>query len=169
MMIISIIALIISIFLQGLMSRYFGYTYTDLSLFSTIYVLIVLLIIVPYFSNKKKYFALVLFFGFIMDVVYTDVFLLNVSLFVVAYYFSKAFHSFFPYNWLTVSVSNLLCVFMYHIISFLFLEVLGYDSYSFFNLFKILGCSVISTVIYSSLVYVIIEFVYNKFQLKEVK
>lgn len=168
-MIVSIIALIISTLLQGLMSRYFGYTYANLSIFSTIYTLIVLLIIAPYFTNKKKYFALLLIFGFIMDVVYTDVFLLSVSLFVVAYYLSKTFHSFFPYNWLTISVSNLLCIFMYHTVSFLFLEVLGYDSYSFFNLFKILGCSIISTFVYSSLVYVVVGFVYEKFQLKEVK
>lgn len=169
MMLVSSVALIISVFLQGLMSRYLGYTYTNLSIFSTVFVLITLLIIIPYFSNKKKYFLLVLIFGIIMDIVYTDVFLLNVSLFVVAYYLSKSFHFFFPYNWLTVSVSNILCVFMYHIVSFLFLTILGYDSYSFFALLKILGCSVISTFVYSSIVHVIIEFIYNKLQLKEVK
>lgn len=169
MMVASIIILIISTFLQGLMSRYLGYTYGDLSVFSTIYVLIALLILTPHFNNKKKYFILLLTFGFITDVVYADVFLLNTALFVVAYYVSKTFHFFFPYNWLTVSISNIICIFVYHIVSFLFLEVLSYDSYSLFYLLKIIGCSIFSTFLYSTIVYTILEFINNKFQLKEVR
>lgn len=169
MIALSIIVLLISLLIQGIMSNYLGYTYLDLSIFSTIYVLIALLILNPYFENKKKYFLILIIFGLVMDIVYTNTFILNVCLFIIVYYFSKSFHFFFPYNWITISVSNLLSIFLYHIISFLFLNILKYDVYTFSNLLKILSHSILMTIIYTNIIYTIVVFVKQKFQLKEVK
>ena len=141
----------------------------DIYIISTLYVLVALLIISSYFENRKKYFILLIVFGFVIDVVYTNTFILNVCLFIVCYFISKLFHSFFPYNWFTLSFSNIICVCSYHIITFLFLSVLRYDIYGIFSLFKILSHSILMTVIYTIIVYTIIVFVRKKFQIKEVK
>ena len=117
MIVLSIFISIISLLLQGIMSNYLGYTYNFISIFSTNYILIALLILIPHFENKKKYFYLLIVFGLIVDIVYTNTFIFNTSLFIVCYYTSKLFHSFFPYNWLTISVSNVLCVLFYRITS----------------------------------------------------
>lgn len=169
MMIISVIILLISTFIQGIASNYLGYSYNNLSIFSTVYVLIALLILNPYFENKKKYFTLLIVFGLIIDITYANTSILNTCLFIICYYLSKNFHFFFPYNWLTVSISNLICVFTYHIISFLFLNILKYDTYTFSNLLKILSHSILMTIIYSNIIYIITSFVNKKFQIKEVK
>ena len=169
MILISIIILLISFFIQGLTSNYLGYTYGDLSIFLTIYTLIALLIVNPYFENKKKYFIILIIFGLLTDIVYSNTFILNTCLFIVSYYLSKIFHFFFPYNWVTISISNLLCIFAYHIISFLFLIILRYDTYTISNLLKILGNSILMTIIYSNVIYTIIVFIVKKFELKEVK
>ena len=169
MLIVSIITVIISAIIQGIMSNYLGYTYTDLSLFSTIYVLIALLIIKPYFENEKKYLAILIIFGIIVDIVYTNTFILNTCVFVVVYYFSKAFHFLFPYNLFTINISNLLSIFLYHIISFLILLILGYDNYTIGVLIKILSHSSIMTILYTSFVYICVQFIHEKFQLKEIK
>ena len=169
MILISIIILLISFFIQGLTSNYLGYTYGDLSIFLTIYILIALLIVNPYFENKKKYFIILIIFGLLTDIVYTNTFILNTCLFITSYYLSKMFHFFFPYNWVTISISNLLCIFAYHIISFLFLIILRYDTYTISNLLKILGNSILMTIIYSNVIYTIIVFIVKKFELKEVK
>ena len=169
MMLLSIILLLISTFIQGTVSNYLGYTYTNLSMFSTIYSLIDILIIAPYFENKKKYFILLIIFGLILDVAYTNTSILNTCLFILSYYVSKIFHSFFPYNWLTTSVSNILSIFSYHIISFVFLNILKYDTYSFLVLLKILSHSILMTIIYSNILYLVINFIFKKFELKEVK
>lgn len=169
MILLSIIIIIISCLIQGTMSNYIGYTYENLSIFTTIYVLISLLIIKPHFENEKKYLILLLIFGLIIDATFTNTFILNTSLFLVSYYFSKLFHFFFPYNLFTMNISILLSVFVYHIISFLFLTVLQYDNYTIWVLLKVLSHSVIMTVIYSSVLYLIIEFIKKKFDLKEVK
>lgn len=169
MIIIIIVLLILSTFLQSTTSLYLGYTYENLSIFSTLYVLITLMIIKTHFENKKKYFFLLIFLGIIIDISYTGTFGLNSCLFIVCYYISVSFHSFFPYNCFTISVSNLLCVFIYHIISFLFLVLFKYDSYSITALLKILSHSILMTITYSNIIYWIMYFITKKYQLKPIK
>jgi hypothetical protein len=169
MMLISTVILILSTFIQGTISNYLGYNYNNLTLFYTIYVLIALLILNPYFENKKKYFTLLIVFGLITDIAYTNTFLLNTCLFIICYYLSKIFHFFFPYNWLTISLSNLLSISVYHIISYIFLTILRYDTYSLSALLKVLSHSILMTIIYSNIVYVVLILINKKFQIKEVK
>lgn len=169
MMLTSIIILILSLLIQGTASNYLGYTYANLSIFSTIYVLIALLILNPYFENKKKYFLLLTIFGLIIDITYTHTFLFNVCLFIMCYYISKCFHFFFPYNLVTISVSNTISIFAYHIVSFVILTILKYDAYSISNLSKILGNSILMTIIYSNILYILITLIMKKLELKEVK
>ena len=151
------------------MSNLLGYTYDNLSSFQTLYVLVALLNLIPYFDNKKKYFLILIFFGLIIDIAYANTFILNTCLFVVCYYISKSFHAFFPYNWLTLSISNTLCVFSYHIISFIFLNILRYDTYGFNFLIKILSHSIFMTVVYSNIIYICLLWIQKKIQVKTIK
>jgi len=48
-MIISVIILIISFLFEGLMSSYFSSSFASLNMFSTMYTLIALIVIFPYF------------------------------------------------------------------------------------------------------------------------
>ena len=166
MMILSIILLIISFLLQGLVSNFIGF---NSSIFYTIYVLISLLIIYPHFENKKKYLILLFIFGLLMDLVYTNTTLLNVSLFFIIYYFSRMFHFFLPYNLLTINISNILSVFIYNIITFLMLVILRVDSYSFISLIKLLGSSILMSIIFTSIVYWLVNYLKKRLELKEVK
>ena len=166
MMILSIILLIISFLLQGLVSNFIG---VNSSIFYTIYVLISLLIIYPHFENKKKYLILLFIFGLLMDLVYTNKTLLNVSLFFIIYYFSRMFHFFLPYNLLTINISNILSVFIYNIITFLMLVILRVDSYSFISLIKLLGSSILMSIIFTSIVYWLVNYLKKRLDLKEVK
>ena len=169
MMIVSIITLIFSFLLQGIISNYLGYHPNSLSWFLTIYPLINLLILTPHFENTKKNLAAVIIIGLLIDIVYTNTFILNACIFVAIYYLSSAFHFFFPYNLLTINISNILCIIAYHIINFLFLSLLRYDSYSISLLINILSHSILMTIIYSSIIYIIIESISKKFELKEIK
>lgn len=166
MMILSIILLIISFLLQGLVSNFIG---VNSSIFYTIYVLISLLIIYPHFENKNKYLILLFIFGLLMDLVYTNTTLLNVSLFFIIYYFSRMFHFFLPYNLLTINISNILSVFIYNIITFLMLVILRVDSYSFISLIKLLGSSILMSIIFTSIVYWLVNYLKKRLDLKEVK
>lgn len=169
MMIISIISLILSLLIQGIISNFVGYTFMSLSLFYTVYVLVCLGVILPYFDDKKKYFILLIIFGLIIDIAYTNTFILNVFIFIVVYFFNKIFYAILPYNLFTINISSVASIIIYHIISFLMLLMLGYDNYTISMLGISILHSIIMTVIYASSLYLIINFIYKKFELKEVR
>lgn len=169
MIIFSIILLAISFFLQGILSNIIGYTSNTLSIFSTIYILITLILIYPNFENQNKFLIVLIVFGLLVDLVYANTLFFNTCLFFLIYKFNKMFHFLFPYNLFTINISTLIGVYLYHIISFLFLSLLNYDNYSFNILIKILLNSTIMTIIYTSLTYLIINFFKQHFDLKEVK
>lgn len=169
MMIVSIVSLIFSCIIQGILSNYLGYTYSDLSYFSTIYILINFVVLKPYFENDKKYLLILIIFGFAMGIGYTDAVFLNVFLFLGTYYFIKIFHFFFPYNFFTLNISCLFSIFLYHTITFLFLFLLKSDYYTIDMLFHIIVRSIPMTICYSSFLYFILGYIFKKFELREIK
>ena len=121
MMILISISMILSFILQGFISNYIGTLFNNLSLFYTIYILINLLIVKQYFENETKYLYLIIIVGVMTDLVYSNVLLTNLFIFTIICQFSKKFHAIFPYNALTLSISNILSIWLYHILSFLIL------------------------------------------------
>ena len=169
MMILSVITVIVSFLIQGIMSNCLGYHFQSLSIFLTVYPLIAILVLVPYFENHTKRYFFLFIVGLIIDVVYTHTFILNACLFIGIYFFSSFFHFYFPYNLLTINISNLLSIFIYHIFTFVFLFLMRYDNYSIMLLLKVLSHSIIMTIIYSSMVYLIVKFFFDRFHLHEIK
>ena len=121
MIIISIIATLVSFLLQGITSMFQNYQKETLSIFLTIYPLISLLVLVPYYDNNKKMIILTVITGLLIDFVYTNTLFFNAILFTGILFLFKLLHSYLPYNLLTVNISNLLSVILYHVTSFLLL------------------------------------------------
>ena len=169
MIAISITLLIISFLLQGTISNIIGYTPNNISMFFTIYPLITLMILYPHFENRNKFLLLLAIFGILIDLVYSNTFIFNTCLFYIIYIMNKGFHFFFPYNLFTISISALLAVYTYHIVTFLFLILLNFDNYNFLMLGNSLINSTIMTIIYTIITYSIVNFLKQRFDLKEVK
>ena len=169
MMIVCVLSLIISLFLQGGISNFLGYTISNLSIFSAVYVLINLVVIQQYFEDSKKNLILIIVFGLLMDQVYTNTCILCTCIFIVIYYFNKLLNFFLPYNLFTVNLFSLLSMVVYHLFSFLILVILGFDSYGLLILFKVIGCNIIMTIIYTSILYLVIDYIYKRFDLKIIR
>lgn len=169
MMILSVVVLLFSYLFQMISSNYIGYIYHDLSFLTTIYILVALLVVRPYFENEKKYLVMLVVVGFLMGITYTNAVFLNICLFLVVYYFTKFFHFYFPYNYLTINISTLIGIFIYHVFSFLFLYMVGYDHYHIGILFEILFHSIPMTILYTTLVYFLVDTIYHRLGLREVK
>ena len=168
-MIVTVITLIISFLLQGIVSNYLEYSYFHLSWFFTVYPLINLLVLVPYFDNRKKCIILVLVVGLFIDILYSNILFLNVFICLIIYVISKLFHFFFPYNLFTINISNLFSILLYHILTFIILWIFQYNSYNIFACLKILSHSIIMTLIYSSIIYLIIKYIFERFELREIR
>lgn len=169
MIIVCIVSLFISLLIQGLMSNFFGYTLDNLSIFSAVYVLINLVVIQQYFEDNKKNLIVVVIFGLLVDLVYNNTVLLSTCIFFVIYYLNKTFSLIFPYNLFTINIFSLVSMVVYHVITFIFLVLLRFDSYGILILFKVIGCNIIMTIIYTSFLYLLIDFIYKKFDLKLIR
>ena len=82
-MIISFIYLIISLALELIMSNFFPSTLNSVSLFSTIYTLVALVVLYPHFNNDRKYFILVIVFGILFGILYTSNLIFSLVLFII--------------------------------------------------------------------------------------
>lgn len=63
-MIIAIVTLVISFLYEGFISNYITSYFNNYNIFTTLYTLIALVVLLPYFANKKKYYILLLIFGY---------------------------------------------------------------------------------------------------------
>ena len=168
-MIISIIYLVISFILDNFMFNIFPNTLADVNIFSTIYILIAITIIYPYFSNEKKYYLLVVIFGILFDILYTGTFIFNMVLFLVLSIFVKMLNNIFPENVFTTNIISLVAISCYHILSFIVLSIVGNINYDFILLINIVLGSIIMTIIYTSISYYVMRCIYNRFNIKQIK
>ena len=169
MIIVSVISLIISFLLQGLISNFVPFTINNLFILSTVFVLVNFVVLQEYYEDDKKFIILIIIFGILMDIVYNSTSLLSVFIFLVIFYVNKGLNFLLPYNIMTVNLFSIISIIIYHIITFLFLILLRFDSFSFMVLLKIIGCNIIMTIIYTSLLYYLIEIIVKKFDVKVVR
>lgn len=168
-MIISIIYLIISFLLDNFMSNIFPSTLSDVSYFTTIYIIISFVIIYPYFDSEKKYYILLFIFGLLFDILYTGTFILNVVIFFIVSIIIKLLNNIFPENIFTTNVISVISVSFYHIISFIILSLVSNIGYDFILLINIILGSLIMTVIYTTISYFVMKFIYHRFNIKYIK
>ena len=168
-MIISIIYLVISFLLEGIMSNIFPSTLSNISYFTTIYIIISFSIIYPYFDNDKKFFILIFIFGILFDILYTSTILVNTFIFIIIGIVIKILYNILPGNVFMTNIISYVGIIIYHILSFIILMITGYGDYSIILLFNIIIHSIFMTIIYTSISYFIMKFMYNKFDIKNIK
>ena len=151
------------------MSNIFVTTLNNVSPFTTIYTIIALVVIYPYFASDKKYFLLVIIFGFLFDTIYTSTILLNLTIFLVISLLIKTLNNIISDNIIMTNIISLISVATYHILTFIILNIVTSKSYSIILLGKILTHSIIMTIIYTSISYIIIKYLYSRLSIKQIK
>ena len=168
-MITTIIYLVLSFILDNFMSNIFPSTLTDISYFTTIYIIISFVIIYPYFSNEKKYYILLMIFGLLFDVLYTGTFILNMVIFLCIGFCIKMLNNIFPENIVTTNVISIVSICLYHILSFIILSIVSGIDYDIMLLINIIIHSFIMTILYTTISYFSMKFVYKKFNVRYIK
>lgn len=168
-MLVVIIYLIFSFILENFMSNVFPSTLSSISAFTTIYTIISLVIIYPHFNNKKKYFATLVTFGLLFDIIYTGTFFLNTFIFIIIGILISFLNNFLPENIFGVNIISTSSIIIYHSLSFIILNIVHYSNYSISLLLSIIVHSLIMTIIYTTLSYLLIETIYRKFNIRDIK
>ena len=162
-MIIWIIYIAFSFFLDGIMSIYVNTNILSPSYFRTIFTIIAFTIAIDYFDNQKKYLYLLLIFGFLFDIVYTNTFLLNIVIFLIIYLFLKIIDNIIPNNLFMINLKAIISIHIYYI--FTYLMLMFADTYYPAKLLGlILIRSIIATIIYTTISYITFKKIYkNKY------
>lgn len=166
---IIIIYTVISFLLDGLISNYISIDIANPSYLRTIYSVIALVIIYNYFENDRKYLRLLLSIGFLFDIVYTNTLLLNIFSFFIIYIINRELNTYIPNNVLTINIKALIAITIYHLITYLLLLLSHYDIYPLKLLPLILCRSIIMTVIYATISYLVINKLYYLNYYKKIK
>ena len=168
-MLLLIIYVLFSFLLEGFMSNIFASSLTDVSYFTTIYTVISFVVIYPYFYNKKKYYILLIIFGILFDALYTSPFIVTVFIFLGVGFVIYLLNNILSDNIFMINIISIIAIITYHLLSFIILSIAGYANYSFLLLGRIIVHSIIMTIIYTSLSYLIIKTLFNRFDIKEIK
>ena len=165
-MIIAVTYVIISFFLDGLISNLVPFNLVDPSYLKTIYSIISLVIIYNYFDNHKKYLSILIVLGIFFDIVYTNTFILNIVVFFIIYIILSYLDYIIPTNIITINIKSIACISSYNILTYIILLLSNYNNYSIKLLGLILIRSIIMTIIYTTISYLLMNKIYDNKRIK---
>ena len=160
-MLVAIIYVIISFLLDGIISNIIPFNLVDPSYFKTIYSVISLVIIYNYFDNHQKYLTFLIILGIFFDIIYTNTFILNIIVFLIIYIVLSNLDYVITTNIFTINLKSLVCISTYHITTYIILLLANYNNYSIKLLGLILIRSIIMTIIYTTISYLIMNKIYE--------
>lgn len=165
-MIIAVTYVIISFLLDGIVSNLIPFNLVDPSYLKTIYSVVALVIIYNYFDNQKKYLQILVVLGIFFDIVYTNTFILNIIVFITIYIILSNLDYVITTNIFTINLKSIVCISSYHILTYIILLLANYNSYSIKLLGLILLRSIIMTIIYTTISYIIMNKIYDNKRIK---
>lgn len=165
-MIVAIIYVIFSFLLDSIISNFIPFNLIDPSYLKTIYSIISLVILYNYFDNQQKYLSIVIILGIFFDIVYTNTFILNIVIFLIIYFILSKLDYLITTNIVTINIKSIVCISLYHILTYIILLLSNYNSYSIKLLFIILLRSLIMTIIYTTISYLIFNKIYDNKRIK---
>lgn len=159
------------VYLIGFLSFVFEFVFNKIlynSIFIPLIIITTLVVLEPYFSNKKKYFIYCFLIGFLCDLFYTNSILVNASLFLILGIIVYGINVNITNNLLFVILETIVIITFYRVLSFTFYCVNGLIDFNFSILFKSIYSSLAFNIIYCVLIYFIFRFIFKKFKLKRI-
>lgn len=148
-MILSIIILSISLILDGLLSNYLPFTIGNLSFFTPLLTMTSILFIYPLLNkNKKNYFILIVIFGIIYDLSYTNLLFYNSILFLLVAFFTIKIYELLPVNFLSITIYLILLIIIYETLNILFIIIFQVRNVVFKDYYYKVSHSILLNILY---------------------
>lgn len=162
---LSIIIMIISLLLDGLLTNYLPYLVNDLSYFTPLFTLISIFIVYPLYRKKEKeYFISIFILGFVYDLLFTNLLFFNAVLFVFIGFIIKYIIKNFELGYIKIIIYVLLIVIFYESLTALFLGVFNIVPITLDRLIYKITHSLLLNIIYSELLFIIIKLLPKRFK-----
>lgn len=165
MMMVGVVT-VLSFLLEGIVSNIVGITSTWLvPLFS----IVSLIIIYPYFNHEEENFLKVCFaVGLFYDLVYTDTLVINACIFTLIGFFIRWLNSWMSNHAISVLFITFLTIFVYRILMYLILIVVGFLPFDLNTLVTSITSSLLLNLIYSEVLYLITDFMSKKYRIRKI-
>lgn len=162
---ISIIIMIVSLFLDGLLTNYLPYLVNDLSFFTPSFTLISIFIIYPLYRKRKlKYFITIFILGLIYDILYTNLLFFNASLFLIIGYITSLIIKNFETDYIKIIIYTLLIITIYESLTAGVLYLFNMVPITLPKLLYKISHSIIINVIYAEILYLLIKILPKKYK-----
>lgn len=157
-----ILVLIISFILDSIISNLVSIN----GLFLPLFTVMSLIIIYPYFNNKKNKFYLSCFIiGVCYDLIYTNTIVIHGFLFLLLGFIITRMNLVLANNYINVIIMGLILIIIYRTLTYGLIIITANASFDFFNLFRSVYSSLIANVIFVSLAYIITDKISYKFKI----
>ncbi len=139
------------------------------SLFIPLFFITSLVILYPYFKNKKENFYItIIIFGLIYDIAYSNSIFINTLSFIFCGILITVVYNYLNYNIFNSNFINIIVLVFYRIISYILLCIVDYISFDESILLKGIYSSIILNIIYGIVIFMVISFIAKKFNIKKV-
>ena len=162
---ISIIILISSLFLDGLLTNYLPYLVNDLSLFTPLFTVVSIFLIYPFYRKKdNKYYLTVFITGIIYDLLYTNLGVLNGVLFLLIGITSKYIHKYFEPSIIKLAINIIIIISIYESLMGLILFIFQLVPVTIPKISYKITHSLLMNIIYAELIELLIKSIPNKYR-----
>ncbi len=162
---LSIIILIISFVLDGILTNYLPFLPNCLSLFTPLLTLTAILVVYPLYRKKEsKYYLTIIITGFLYDLFYTNLLFLNAILFflcglLISFLYKNIGYSFIKIIFLTIALIT-----FYESITALIILVFKLVPITFTKVLYKITHSLLLNIIFACMFYSLIEIIPKKYK-----
>lgn len=159
------IILIVSILLDGVLTNFLPYLVNDLSIFTPLLTVVSIFIIYPLNRKKEtKFFILIFIVGIIYDLLYTNLLFLNGLFFVLIALLSKVIYKNFETSYFKLIIYTILIIIVYESVYAGILFIYRVVPITFYKLIYKISHTLILNIIYTEILYLIINKLPKKYK-----
>ena len=164
-MMVSMIILVISFFLDGILTNFLPYTVGDLSLFTPMITIVALVIIYPFFVKRLRFYFITCFVtGIVYDFFYTNLLFYNAILFLGIGLLTMFFHRYIRLTWFSLILFVVLVIVGYECANAILILIFNLVPMTFYRLLYKISHSLLLNICYAELVYFIIWLLPKKYK-----
>ena len=137
------------------------------SIFVPLFLIVSLVLMYPYFKSKLHFIIICSICGLIYDLGFVNTVFVNTLCFTFTGLIIMLIHSYMNYNLVSTSIVNVITIVFYRISSYLLLCLTGYFNFKINLLFKGIYSSLLLNIIYGIILYLLLELLCRRFNIKK--
>ena len=164
-MLASIIILIISFILDGVLTNFLPFGVENISLFTPLLTIVALVVIYNFFYHKEKnYYILSFVIGILYDLFYTNLLFLDGLLFLLIAFVITKIYKLVGFNYMWIALDILISIIIYECSFALVIVIFNLIPMTIYRLLYKIGHSIILNIIYGEILYFIIKLLPKKYK-----